>query len=291
MTGRHYRARQGPVPGLQGPPAAAVSEDVTVMEPTAFYLPVGNGRFESTLATAGPWSAVAQHGGPPSALITRAFERLEPDPNQRLARLTVEILRPVPVRPVTVIARILRPGRRVALLEGSLRVDGEDYLLARAWRIGRPATPTPVSGARAGSPALPGAAPPPAWEGAFTDGYMRAIEVRQTSGVFAGAGPGAAWMRARIALVEGEEPSAFQRAVIVADSGSGVSQGVDYRRWLAINVELTLSFHRDPVGEWIHLDSNTAVAAEGTGRTDTVLGDGEGEFGRAIQTLMVAPRT
>src|SRR5262249_43102264 len=95
-------------------------------------------------------------GGPPSALIARAFERLEPDPNQRLARLTVEILRPVPVRPVTVIARILRPGRRVALLEGSLRVDGEDYLLARAWRIGRPATPTPVSAARAGSPALPG---------------------------------------------------------------------------------------------------------------------------------------
>jgi len=91
--------------------------------------------------------------------------------------------------------------------------------------------------------------------------------------------------------VEGEEPSAFQRAVIVADSGSGVSQGVDYRRWLAINVELTLSFHRDPVGEWIHLDSNTAVGAEGTGRTDTVLGDGEGEFGRAIQTLLVAPRT
>jgi hypothetical protein len=66
------------------------------------------------------------------------------------------------------------------------------------------------------------------------------------AGVFGGAGPGAAWMRARVALVEGEEPSAFQRAVIVADSGTGVSQGVDYRRWLAINVELTLSVHRDP---------------------------------------------
>src|SRR3979411_2389313 len=112
------------------------------MEPTAFYLPAGDGRFESTPATAGPWSADAQHGGPPSALLARAFERLEPDPNQRLARLTGEVLRPV--RPVTVTARIVRPGRRVTLLEGSLRVDGEDYLLARGWRIGRPVTPTPV---------------------------------------------------------------------------------------------------------------------------------------------------
>src|SRR5437870_9897899 len=167
------------------------------MEPAAFYLPLGDGRFESTLATAGPWSADAQHGGPPSALLARAFERLEADPDQRLARLTVEILRPVPVRPVTVTARVVRPGRRVALLEGSLQVDGEEFLLARGWRIGRPVTPTPVNGARAGSPPLPKAAPPPAWEGAFADGYMRAIEVRQTSGTFAGPGPGAAWLRAR----------------------------------------------------------------------------------------------
>jgi Thioesterase-like superfamily len=259
------------------------------MEPTAFYVSLGDGRFESTPATAGPWSAAAQHGGPPSALLARAFERLEPDPNQRLARLTVEILRPVPVRPVAVAARVVRPGRRVTLLEGSLRVDGEDYLLARAWRIGRPAAPTPAGGARAGSPPLPGTATPPVWEGAFADGYMRAIEVRQTSGAFAGAGPGAAWMRARVPLVEGEEPSAFQRAAVLADSGSGVSQGVDHRRWLAINVELTLSIHRDPAGEWIHLDASTVVGADGTGRTDTVLGDADGEFGRAIQTLFVGP--
>jgi hypothetical protein len=54
-------------------------------------------------------------------------------------------------------------------------------------------------------------------------------------------------------------------------------------------VDLTVSVHRDQVGEWVHLDSNTVVTAEGAGRTDTVLGDAEGEFGRTIQTLVVAP--
>jgi hypothetical protein len=260
------------------------------MEPAAFYLPAGDDRFESTRATAGPWSADSQHGGPPSALLARAFERLAPDPDQRLARLTVEILRPVPVRSVTVGARVVRPGRRVTLLEGWLRVDGEDYLLARAWRIARPPTPTPARGERAGSPPLPETALRPEWEGAFTGGYLRAIELRQTAGVFAGAGPGGAWFRARVPLVAGEEPSPYQRAALVADSGSGVSQGVDHRRWLAINVEVTVALHRDPVGEWIHLDSSTVIGAEGTGRTDTVLGDAGGEFGRAMQTLLVAPR-
>ena len=177
------------------------------MEPAAFYLPAGDDRFESTRATAGPWSADSQHGGPPSALLARAFERLAPDPDQRLARLTVEILRPVPVRSVTVGARVVRPGRRVTLLEGWLRVDGEDYLLARAWRIARPPTPTPARGERAGSPPLPETALRPEWEGAFTGGYLRAIELRQTAGVFAGAGPGGAWFRARVPLVAGEEPS------------------------------------------------------------------------------------
>ena len=38
-----------------------------------------------------------------------------------LARLTFEILRPVPVGEVEVAARLLRPGRRCELLEAELR--------------------------------------------------------------------------------------------------------------------------------------------------------------------------
>lgn len=258
---------------------------------SAFYLPAGPGQFESSPATAGPWSAASQHGGPPSALLAREFERTVADPGQRLARIAVEILRPLPVRPLIVRARVARPGRRVTLLDGAIEVDGQEFILARGWRIARSDT---------AAAATPTSVPPPVpiepdrrrleWPGAYIDGYMSALEVRTTSGRFGEEGPAAVWTRANVALVKGEELSAFQRAAIVADSGSGISQGVDLRRWLAVNVEVTLSTHRDPVGEWIHMNAATVIGRDGTGRADTILSDTAGEFGRAIQTLVVAPR-
>ena len=260
------------------------------MSTTAFYVPDGSGRFGSTPATAGPWSADAQHGGPPSALLAREFERTDPDPGQRLARIAVEILRPVPVRPVTVLARVVRPGRRVTLVEGAIEVDGQEFVLARGWRIAR--TPTAAAATSgAAPPPVPAAPDPerPGWPGAYFDGYMSAIEIRTTAGRVGGAGPAAVWTRTRVALVEGEEPSPIQRAAIVADSGSGISQGVDLRRWAAVNVEMTLSTHRDLEGEWMHMDSATAIGPDGTGRADTLMSDAGGAFGRVMQTLTVSP--
>lgn len=71
--------------------------------------------------------------------------------------------------------------------------------------------------------------------GAHLDGYMKVLDVRTTAGRFGAAGPAAVWTRANVGLVAGEEPSPFERAAVVADSGSGVSRGVELGRWLAIN--------------------------------------------------------
>ncbi len=51
----------------------------------AFYEPAGDDVFVATPATAGPWGADAQHVGPPSALLARAFERHERVAASRLA--------------------------------------------------------------------------------------------------------------------------------------------------------------------------------------------------------------
>ena len=100
----------------------------------AFYEPLGDGRFDSTRHTAGPWDPESQHAGPPAALLGRALELTDPREGTLLARVTYEILGPVPVAELEVESRVLRPGRTVELLEAELRAGGRTAMTARGWR-------------------------------------------------------------------------------------------------------------------------------------------------------------
>ena len=113
--------------------------------PNSFYVPDGP-RFSSTPLTRGPWSPDHQHAGPPSALLACLIERTLP-PHMLVARVTVEILRPVPIAPVTVSLETLRAGRKVQWQAAQLLgVDGT--VLARAHALCIRTTPValPVSG-------------------------------------------------------------------------------------------------------------------------------------------------
>src|SRR5260370_18173076 len=115
-------------------------------EPLAFYQPAGPGAFVATPATAGPWSPDAQHGGPPAALLARELELHEPDETKRLARVAIDILRPIPIGKLTGRTAMLRPGHRISLLAAVLECDGEEIAHARGWRIAR--SPSPAVPAR-----------------------------------------------------------------------------------------------------------------------------------------------
>ena len=65
---------------------------------------------------------------------------------------------------------------------------------------------------------------------------------------------------------------------------------MDFRRWSYINADLTISFARMPVGEWILLDAQTWLGGAGSGIAFSKLGDERGYFGRAIQSLVIEPR-
>ena len=62
--------------------------------------------FVATDLASGPWNPNAQHGGAPAALIVRAFERLPASDGLRVARVTYEFMRPVPVGPLEVHAEV-----------------------------------------------------------------------------------------------------------------------------------------------------------------------------------------
>jgi hypothetical protein len=241
-------------------------------------------------ATAGPWDPASQHAGPPSALFARAFERHEPVDGQRLSRVAVDILRPVPVAPLTLRVRTVRPGRRITLIEGVAEAGGQEVLHARGWRIAEPDRPVPARGGDESVPDLPAAGAVGFWPGAHMAGYVSAMEWRFASGGFQQPGPAQAWMRPRVPLVAGEETSAFCRALLVADSGNGISAHLDPTRWLFVNVDLTVVLHRLPRGEWLLLDATTTIGPAGAGLASSRLSDLDGAIGQGMQTLVVTPR-
>lgn len=251
---------------------------------TAFYVPLGDGRFRATERTSGPWDPAHQHAGPPSALLLRAFEQ-EPS-DLVIARLTVEILGPVPIGELHVRTEVERPGRSVDLVAGSLSVDGREVMRARAWRV----RAAPVGTGVEPPVAMPGEedVPPRALGEAF--GYAHAVEWRWARGGWLDRGPATVWTRMKIPLVEGEDPSPRQRVVVVADSGNGASNVLDWSRYLFINTELTVHFVREPVGEWVLLDAATQIAEGGAGLASSVLSDRSGPVARGAQALFVAPR-
>jgi len=256
-----------------------------------FYLPDGD-RFVSTAWTRGPWTADAQHGGPPAALACRAVEALPADGPVALARLTLEILRPVPIAPLMVEARVERPGRRVDLCTATIAVDDGPVARATAWRVRAPEGPTPVVELEAAPH------PPPEQCAELREGldppwrpnYLEAMEWRAARGSFWEPGPAAAWMRMRVPLVAGEAPSPAQRVLAAADSGNGISMVLPIDRWLFINVDLNVFLLRPPDDEWVCLDAITRVGDIGIGLAESVLWDRRGRIGSGRQTLLVAPR-
>jgi hypothetical protein len=257
----------------------------------AFYEPDGKG-YLATGLTRGPWDHGAQHAGPPAALLGREFDRLPEAEDFQVCRITFEILRPIPIGPVEVEARIVRPGRRVQLLEAELRVDGEALMMARAWRLRTAPVDLPAEAvAIPPGPPLPTDRGPTAFLPSGHDvGYHTAMELRFSSGAFTEIGPATAWLRMRHPLVGEEESTPLQRTLIAADVGNGISAAVDFREFIFVNVDLTVQLERLPQGEWVCLDAITLPRDRGNATAESVLSDEHGRLGRALQTLLVAAR-
>jgi hypothetical protein len=208
----------------------------------------------------------------------------------RLARVAVDILRPVPVGELTARTRTLRPGKRVALLETVLESDGQEVLCARGWRIAKlPDGPVVATDAAAAN--LPAATGRPAtFPGGHSEGYLSHVEWRFEDGGFDEPGPSRAWGRPMISLLPGEDLAPMSRALLLADTGSGLSRALDPRHFIFINVDMTVILQRDPAGEWLLLDAATSMGGTGTGLAETQLSDTSGVVGTGIQTLLVSPR-
>jgi Thioesterase-like superfamily len=225
-----------------------------------------------------------------AALVTRAVEHHRPGEDLQPTRLTLELLRPVPFAPLIVRTATTRDGRRVQLVEAKVEAEGREVVRASVLRIRTlgpdqefrptvaedPAPPPASEGGEAPSPVLGGRA-------FHSDG----VEMRFVGGLFAQLGPSTVWIRLRVPVVGGEEPSPWQRVAAAADFGNGVSSELDFQSHLFINPDLTVFVHRPPVGEWVCLDARTRFGTPGIGMAESALWDVSGRIGRAVQSLLV----
>jgi hypothetical protein len=258
----------------------------------AFYERNGGDSFVASELTRGPWDPGAQHAGPPSALLGREIERFDGDGSFQVGRVVFEILRPVPIGEVRIESRVLRPGKKVQLVEVSLFGEGGELMRATAWLLRKSELELP-DGAVAEDAPPPG--PEQGWVPEFFPtgqdvGYHTAMELKAVAGAFLELGPATCWLRMRQPLVAGEEPTPLQRALIAADVGNGISAVLDYRDYVFINVDLTVHFERMPEGEWVCVDAVTRPQPTGIGTAESALSDQRGRIGRAAQSLLIAAR-
>ena len=69
----------------------------------------------------------------------------------------------------------------------------------------------------------------------------------------------------------------------------GASLEIAIARWHSVNTKLTVHFHREPIGEWICLETQTLPSPGGIGVTTSILSDLHSPFGVGAQALLIGP--
>jgi hypothetical protein len=263
------------------------------MTESAAYEALGEDRFRASRLTVGPWSPEHQHAGPPSALIARAVERAAaPHGLSHLGRLTVNLLRPLPVGECRIDVGADQIGRGAGHFSG--RLTAQEKTIALFTALAQREADLPVPEETPGhppprAPRTPAESEPVSMGVGFDFGYARLVENRLAAGAFF-RGPSAVWFRLRHPLVAGEAPSPYSRVAVAADSGNGVSAALDFAKYVFVNCDLTVNLLRRPVGEWICLEARSWLGGNSCGLAESALYDEAGLIGRATQSLAVKAR-
>ncbi|MDQ2621741.1 MAG: thioesterase family protein [Actinomycetota bacterium] len=261
--------------------------------PESLATPLGGSRYELTGLSRGPWQDDAAHGGSPAALMVREAETHDDDGQMRLLSLSSIFFGPVLLGEIEIESEVLKPGRRQKVVAVRLVSGGRTAIEGRAVLIRRGQVDLPRSVETIEPQLAPVEHCAPVDRGLWFPGdeiafHRTAVTVRVIEG-----GPetvnhnGSAWFHLDCPVVPGEEATSAQRAASAADFGNGLAHPVPFGEFVFVNCDLNVALFREPVGEWIGLESRTDVADNGSGLTMTTLHDIEGRLGSATQALYV----
>lgn len=267
--------------------------DHPVPLPASAYTALGHDSYRASGLTRGLWNPLHQHAGPSIAVACRGFESAAGRHGlTHIARITANLLRPVPIGDVRLEVATDYAGRNVGHFSGRLMAGDKVVALYTALAHREQVVPLPE--------ALPGHPLPqaPRTVEASTPaefprdrqhvGYRDLIDIRVARGDFF-KGPCAVWFRMRMPLLDTEPTSVYQQVAVIADSNNGISAVLDFKRYVFVNSDLTINLLRRPIGGWICLDARTQLGPHGCGHAESTIYDAQGLVGRALQTLVVNP--
>ncbi len=248
---------------------------------------------QPTPYTGGPWNPAHQHGGAVSGLMAFAIDRMPSATPMRIARVSLDMFRGVPLTPLRVETRIRRNGRRIQSLESELYAD--DVLVSRAsalriryddalGELDAPLPPDPDLG----SP--PDVVPPFEMRvGLEIPGFVRACDLvpgrAEVCGEFA-----TSWARLRCPVVEGFETSGTAQLAALVDFASGTGNAMDHERFTSVNTDLSVHIIRSPRSDWLAIRGVTSRAADGIGQSHAIIHDEEGAIAHASASLLLDRR-
>jgi acyl-coenzyme A thioesterase PaaI-like protein len=260
---------------------------------------VENETFVPTEMSRGPWSPDSLHGGPVAALLARALCDLPTAGPMFPARFTLELLRPVALEAMRIETSVVRPGRKVQVLEAKLHrrpdvAPSSETLVARGTLqqireapLVLPADLPPVADPALGVPVPEELTPAAASFGSDVAFHSAAVEHRSPKDAFGSNGPALDWIRVVVDLLPGAPLRPFERVVAAADFGNGISGMLPVPTYVFVNPDLSVFLHRLPVDEWVGLDAVTRLGTQGTAIAESRLLDRTGSIGRAVQTLII----
>ena len=105
----------------------------TSTAPRAAFTPLGGQVFRASQLTRGPWHPQQQHAGPPIALVSHALEAAAAAHGlSHQARLTANLLRPVPIGEMEVRVQEDYVGRNAGHFSAVALADGKELIRATA---------------------------------------------------------------------------------------------------------------------------------------------------------------
>jgi acyl-coenzyme A thioesterase PaaI-like protein len=272
--------------------------DTEVRSESALFVVVGEDTVLPTALSRGPWSLGLLHGGPVAALLAHAVEQLASDGvDWFIARLTVELERPVPVEPLRYHAEVTRAGRKVSIVEAVITKADTGAVLARAraLRIRAAHVPLPLDDKDLGPMLAIEPAPSEPAEGrpgghdenaavAFHNGGTERRFVGESE---LGVGPVFGWIRVCVPLLPEHTLTPLQRVAAAVDFASGISGVLPWDSHSFVNPDLTIHLFRALRGEWVGMASVTHHSDHGIGMTDTAVFDLDGRVGNSNQSLLL----